>query len=164
MSENAALNLISSKLGVSPLKLKYLIEFESKWNPLIKNPYSSARGLIQFVDKTARGLGYSSSLDLVNKNPSRVEQLLGPVYNYLKKYKPFINDQSLFMAVFYPVARYWPGNKLFPSYVQKVNPGIKTPNDYVRKVYVRLGILYISPIVLVAGVGVAYYIYKQQKG
>lgn len=162
--ENEALKLVSSRLGVSPTKLKYLIEFESKWNPKIKNPYSSARGLIQFVDNTARGLGYANSFDLVQTHPTREGQLLGPVYNYLKKYKPFVNDQSLFMSVFYPKARYWPSNKEFPAYVQKVNPGIRTPSDYVRKVYTRLGIAYVSPIAIVAIVGISFYIYRQQKG
>ncbi len=162
--ENQALNMVSSKLGVSPTKLKYLIEFESKWNPKIKNPYSSARGLIQFLNKTARGLGYSNSLDLVQKHPTREGQLLGPVYNYLKKFKPFTNDQSLFMAVFYPRARYWPTNKEFPTNVQRVNLGVRTPGDYMRKVYTRLGIAYVSPIAMVAIVGFSFYIYRQQKG
>lgn len=158
-----ALREVSSLLGVNPIKLQYLIQFESKWNPTIKNPYSSARGLIQFVDRTAISLGFRNSLDLVSKYPDIESQLRGPVYNYLKKFKPFPTDQSLFMSVFYPVARYWPARKEFPQYVQKVNPGIKTPSDYIRKVYTRLGIAYISPVAILGGVLIGYYFLKQQK-
>ncbi len=159
-----AIKDVSNSLGVSPLKLQYLIQFESKWNPTIKNPYSSARGLIQFTDGTARNMGFAGSLDLVNKYPDIENQLRGPVFKYLNKYKPFRNDQSLFMSVFYPVARNWPPNKEFPLYVQKVNPGIRTPGDYVRKVYTRLGIVYVSPIVIVGAAILIYYVYVKQRG
>lgn len=158
-----ALRDVSKLLDVNPIKLQYLIQFESNWKPAIKNPYSSARGLIQFVDKTAQGLGFQNSLDLVSQYPDIESQLRGPVYNYLKRYKPFPTDQSLFMAVFFPVARYWPSGKQFPNYVQKVNPGIRTPGDYTRKVYSRLGLYYISPVAIIATMAIGYFLIKQQK-
>ncbi len=163
LREKKALREVAYSLGVNPVKLQYLIQFESKWNPKIKNPFSSARGLIQFTDRTAINMGFNNSLDLVNKYPDRESQLRGPVYNYLKKYKPFPTDKSLFMSVFYPVARYWPGNKTFPKYVQKVNPGIRTPNDYIRKVYMRLGIMYVSPVVFIGGAILIYFYLQSTK-
>jgi soluble lytic murein transglycosylase-like protein len=45
-------NGIANRLGVSYNDLLRLIEFESGFKPDAKNPYSSARGLIQFTDAT----------------------------------------------------------------------------------------------------------------
>ncbi|HSW65501.1 MAG TPA: hypothetical protein VLH56_19650 [Dissulfurispiraceae bacterium] len=131
-------------LGTSPEWLYKLIMFESGGDPLIraKMPYNAAqvkagaqpryaRGLIQFIDSTAASLGYRDSLDLVEKHPSRVSQLLGPVRQYLSQFKPLSSEQSLYMAVFYPAARSWPMDRPFPPNVQAANPGIKTPGDYV---------------------------------
>jgi hypothetical protein len=131
-----ALSEVSVSLGIDSKDLYKLIDFETAgtWNPLIKNKYSSARGLIQFTDATARSLGYKDSLDLVTKNDSIESQLYFPVLQYLSKFKPFPTKQSLYMSVFYPVARQWPLNKAFPDTVQKSNPGIKTVQDYVNKV------------------------------
>jgi hypothetical protein len=55
--ENALLEL-ASKIKVNADSLKKLINFESGWNPLAKNPYSGARGLIQFMPSTAASFGY----------------------------------------------------------------------------------------------------------
>jgi hypothetical protein len=132
--ENQALNTIAADLGTTPAALSALINFESGFNPKAKNPYSSARGLIQFTDQTARGLGFRDSLDLVTRF-STIEKQLVLVHKYLKKYAPFRDDQALFMAVFYPAARDWPISREFPDFVQAVNPGIKTVLDYVNRVY-----------------------------
>lgn len=129
-----AVNLVSKNLGIKPEWLRSLIKFESNWNPVAKNPYSSARGLIQFIDKTAVSLGYKNSLDLVIKNNTIVKQLLGPVYSYLSRYKPFPTEQSLYMSVFYPKARYWDKKAFFPLHVMFVNPGIFQVEDYIKKV------------------------------
>lgn len=129
-----ALQEVSASLGIDPMDLYNLIKFESNWNPQAKNPNSSARGLIQFTDKTAQSLGYKDSLDLVTKNKSIESQLYFPVLQYLSKFKPFPTKQSLYMSVFYPVARNWPLNKEFPDTVKKVNPGIVTVADYINKI------------------------------
>jgi hypothetical protein len=122
------------KIDVNPDWLYNLIQFESGWNPLAENRVSSAKGLIQFTDSTARDLGYESSRDLIEKNPDVYSQLLFPVRKYLDRYAPFKTKQQLYMSVFYPAAMSWPEDKQFPEYVQVVNPGIKTPGDYIRKV------------------------------
>src|SRR4030067_2553397 len=98
-TESAMLQLIAQNLGVSPVDLSQLIRFESKWNPAAKNKLSSARGLLQFTNATAQRLGFADSLDLVEKNPTAVEQL-PIVERYLEQYKPYSGKQSLFMAVF----------------------------------------------------------------
>lgn len=132
-TERATMQLIASRLGVNSDDLYNLINFESKWNPKIKNPHSSARGLLQFTDSTAKSLGYKNSADLVKKNPSILDQLF-VVEQYLSQFKPFYGKQSLYMAVFYPAARNWLPGRQFPAAVQAVNPGIVTVADYVRKV------------------------------
>ena len=138
-SEDRALGEVSAKLGVDKRTLFNLINFESSWNPSIKNPYSSARGLIQFIDSTARGLGYSSSQDLVAKHPTRESQLRGPVYQYLRPYAPFPTQQSLYMSVFYPKFRKVHPQTEFPDSVQRVNPNIRVVQDYVDKVNRKAG-------------------------
>jgi hypothetical protein len=151
--DRAALVETAARLGVAPDTLESLIAFESNFRPAAKNPYSSARGLIQFTDATAAGLGYRDSADLVAKHPTRAAQLRGPVAAYLTKYKPFPTVQSLHMAVFYPAARAWGAWQPFPVNVQAVNPGIKTPGDYMAQVARRLAALRRQPI-LIGGAGV----------
>ena len=138
-SEDRALSDTANRLGVNKNTLFNLINFESNWKPNAKNPYSSARGLIQFIDLTARGMGYSSSADLVAKNPTIEQQLRGPVYQYLKPYSPFPTQQSLYMSVFYPSYREVHPQTPFPSSVQKVNPNIRVVQDYVDKVNRKSG-------------------------
>lgn len=124
---------ISSRLGVEYNALYKLIKFESGFNPLVKNPYSSARGLIQFTNSTARSLGFIDSEDLIYSHPTIVDQLQ-VVEEYLSRYYPFKNNQSLYMSVFYPAYRNLDPNYIFPENVRSVNPGIKTIKDYVDKV------------------------------
>lgn len=111
-----------------------LIEFESGNNPLAKNPRSSARGLIQFLDSTAKELGYANSLDLVSKHPSYESQLKGPVLAYMKRYRPYKNKYDIAMAVFYPKYIGKSPDTQFPDNVKSANPGINTPRDYVSYV------------------------------
>lgn len=132
-TESATLSVVARNLGVSKDNLNKLINFESKWNPKAKNPYSSARGLLQWTDSTARSLGFSDSADLVKKNPSILDQM-SIVEKYLSQFKPFTGRQSLYMAVFYPAARNWSSSRIFPDSVRSVNPGVNTPGDYINLV------------------------------
>jgi len=128
-SEAAALASAAAQIGIPKEWLFGLIMAESGWNPTIKNPRASARGLIQWVDATAQHLGYANSADLIAKNPTREAQLTGPVVKYLKMWAPIKSPESLAAANFYPAYR----NKLdtpLPPEVQRVNPGIRTVRDY----------------------------------
>lgn len=133
--EISALVSTASALGVSADSLYQLIKFESGWNVNAENKITHAKGLIQFMPKTAQALGYEDQYDLVAQNPDRISQLKNPVYQYLKQFQPFKDDQSLFMAVFYPAYRYKPIDTPFPKVVQLANPNIYTPKDYIRKVW-----------------------------
>lgn len=156
-----ALKEVSESLGISQETLYNLINFETAgtWNPQIKNKYSSARGLLQFTDATARSLGYKDSLDLVTKNNSIESQLYFPVLKYLSQFKPFPTNQSLYMAVFYPAARNWNPNKAFPEKVQKVNPGIKTVQDYINKIEGKKKEIISASVILLA-IGLLYLFSK----
>jgi len=128
--ESFLLNGIATRLGVSFGDLQSLINFESGFKPDAKNPYSSARGLIQFTDATARSLGFNDSLDLITKCPTVALQL-PVVEKYLKQFVPYTDKQSLYLAVFYPDYRKKPIETMFPEYVRAVNPGIDTVQDYI---------------------------------
>lgn len=155
---HAAYSLASALRVDDPQWLIDLINFESGWNPTASNPVSSAKGLIQFMDSTARGMGYASSQDLISKHPDIPSQLEGPVYEYLKPYSPFGTETSLYLSVFFPAARKYPPNTPFKEIYQDLygsgwesrynnfinsNPGILTPQHYIN--YVKK-----KPIVRVA--------------
>jgi hypothetical protein len=134
MDKNTATAQVAKNLGIPTDWLDKLIQFESGWNPTIANKHSSAKGLIQFTDSTAQSLGFSNSQDLINKNPDIISQLVGPVNQYLNQFKPFPTPQSLYMSVFYPAARSWSPDTMFPDTVRAVNPGITYVSDYVNRV------------------------------
>jgi len=137
---------VAGKLGVPPDWLFAQINFESggSWDPKIKNPNSSARGLIQFMNSTALNMGYKDSLDLVEKNPTISSQLRGPVFEYYKQFMPFPNSQSFFLSVFLPKYRNAsPDTVIYHDDVtrkksfQSANPGIKTVGDYTEKLMLK---------------------------
>jgi hypothetical protein len=142
---------VANKLGIpDPQWLVDLIAFETggTFDPKISNPRSSAKGLIQFIDSTAQGLGYASSQDLVNKHPTFESQMLGPVTKYLSSYAPFNSEYQLYMSVFYPAARKFEPDTTFKEIFAtrtsdaaaaerayktfiNANTGIFTPQHYV---------------------------------
>lgn len=133
MSVEKAIQEVSVSLGINPQDLIKLINFESGWNPTARNKISGARGLIQFMDSTARGMGFASADDIINKFPDVESQLRGPVLKYLSQYKPFSSPypQSLYLSVFFPAYRYKSPDTAFSEIVRKQNPGINTVGDYV---------------------------------
>lgn len=136
-TERDTLNQVSANLGVNPPDLEQLIQFESRWNPAIKNPNlkSSARGLIQIIDDRARQIGFINSLDAVQKNPTISLQLKNVVYPYLKLFTPIQNRNVLAMSVFLPAFRYKDINTAIPTKYREGNPGIYRISDYLKKVY-----------------------------
>jgi hypothetical protein len=158
------LDKVSAVLQINPDWLYKLIDFESGWNPAAVNKKTIAAGLIQFIPSTAQGLGFKDSIDLIKKLPSIDEQLEFAVKPYLIKYRPFISPQSLYMAVFYPAARFWEPTKQFPAIVTRYNPGITTPADYVDMVEKKKTIktLAVSSGGLIIFGGILFYIYLKK--
>jgi len=138
-SQEDALRTCAGILGANIEDLRAEIAFESAWRPDAKNPNGSARGLIQFIDRTSQALGYRDSLHLVTLHPTIESQLLGPALRYLAPWKPFRSLQSLAMAIFAPSMRSAPEDSTFPLAIQRVNPGIRTVKDYMDKVR-RVGV------------------------
>ena len=101
-SKTTAAEQAARRLGVDVSWLLAVIESESGGNPQIKNPTSSARGLIQFMDSTARDLGFSDSQELVEAYPTFEAQVQGPVVQYFRVYAPFASKEEFIGSVFYP--------------------------------------------------------------
>lgn len=157
-------NTLSIDLGINPQWLIDLVSFESRWNPTAKNPLSSARGLLQFTNDTARNLGYADSLDLVTQNPTIEAQLIGPVREYLTLYGPYSSAKQLYMAVFFPAAKTWPEDMQFPENVQAANPGIKTVGDYVHMVEGYSDQKKINVVLIAGAIGAAVVFYILSTG
>lgn len=160
-NEFKALETAAAAVGVPTDWLYNIIRLESGWNPAIENTKTRAKGLIQFMPDTARGLGYKDQFDLYAKHPTRESQLLGPVIKYLNQWKPFSSEQSFYMSVLYPALRFKPADTILPANVQKYNPGLVTIADYVRKIK-RLpaaGSAAVAGVILLIGL-TGFFLYK----
>jgi spore coat assembly protein SafA len=94
---------MAERLKVDPNHLMVVMHFETggTFSPSIKNPMSSATGLIQFLPSTARSLG-TSTAELATMSP---ERQLDFVERYLAPYAGRMNNvEDAYMAVFYPAA------------------------------------------------------------
>jgi hypothetical protein len=97
----AKLYEICKRLQINPNWLLIVMWKESKINPKAINKNGGASGLIQFMPKTAKGLG--TSIDKI-REMTAVEQL-EYVYKYFKPYVGKIKSaQDLYLATFFPVA------------------------------------------------------------
>ena len=94
---------VSQGLGIDQNWLLRIIEFETagSWDPAVKAPTSSATGLIQFLESTAKDLG-TTTAELAGM--TRAQQMKF-VEKYLSPYKGRIkNFGDLYMAVHWPKA------------------------------------------------------------
>lgn len=150
-NHNYHINIMAESLGVSYSDLFSLIAFETghTFDPNITNPFSGARGLIQFTNTTAKtikgkdGRKLTSADDLIKEYPTVEDQLAlpcggntdgGPVYQYLIRYHPFKSKRDLFLAVFHPLAINWPDDQILPKKITDINPGIVRVGDYLAMV------------------------------
>jgi len=113
-----ALEKMSSNLGIDKNDLLKIMSKESGLNPKAINKYSQATGLIQFMPKTANGLG--TSVDELY-NMSATEQL-----KYVEMYfknlgvKPGMDVGDLYILTFYPAASGKPNNHIIATKGSKV--------------------------------------------
>lgn len=132
------LSKIANSLNIPFEWLVNLINFESAgtFSPKVKNPTSSASGLIQFMATTARAYGTTTA----TLRGMTFSQQLDYVEKYLKDMPGFKSGKApanftqldLFMGIFYPSAMYKGTGYTFNATVQKANPGIKTAGDYFK--------------------------------
>jgi hypothetical protein len=96
---------VARAIGTDPDYLSTVIAFETAgtFDPAIKNPYSSATGLIQFIGPTARKLGTTTDA-LAQMSP---EQQLDYVYLYFAELLkgPYPTLDRLYLTVFSPAFR-----------------------------------------------------------
>lgn len=119
---------ISRKLECDPKHLMLVMNNESGLNHKVKNPTSSATGLIQFMDSTAKSLGTTT---LTLKSMSNVEQL-DWVYKYLLKYKGrYTTASDLYLGVFFPLALYKNDDYVFPKWASDANKIFDVNKDKV---------------------------------
>lgn len=115
---------IAFNIGIDPNELMFIMDFETAgtFSPSIKNPGSSATGLIGFLDSTARDLG--TTVEELRKM-SALKQL-----SYVEKYflkqkyrhgapKDFVDT---YLAVLYPISTTKDDSYRFPSDVVFSNP------------------------------------------
>ena len=124
---------VSANLGIDAAWLANAINFESGGNPQARNKYTNATGVIQFMPSTATRLG--TTVDALYAMSG--SQQMAYVEKYFQPYKGKLRSQAdVYMAIFYPAYIGQP-DKQFPASVSAVNPGIFTPNDYVKMANAR---------------------------
>ena len=74
----------ANKYGVPPAIMKAIAQIESSGNPNAKNPNSSAGGLFQFIDSTAKNYGLTNKYDPVQAADAGA-RLAKDNINYLSK-------------------------------------------------------------------------------
>lgn len=122
---------IAADLGTDPNFLMAIMSFESghSFSPKKKNPLSGATGLIQFMPKTAIGLG--TTIAALEKMTAEAQ--LDVVAQYFKPFKGRMNTlEDAYMAVLFPVAvGKGSGFVLFkrPSVTYKQNHGLDLNGD-----------------------------------
>ncbi len=143
---------VANTVGIHPSWLANVINFESGGKPQAKNPYSSATGLIQFMDFTAKGLGTT----VTALYGMTGQQQMYYVEKYFSPYKGRLSSQEdVYMAVFYPKAIGNPDYR-FPASVTAVNPGIYTPRDYAEMANRRAKLTPYVGALLAGGLSRAY--------
>jgi hypothetical protein len=146
---------VANKLSVDPAWLYGLISLESRFNPQATNEAGSgARGLIQVMPDTARGEFGMSADELVATYPDFDSQMDNVVLPYFMKGRPYPTEQSFYMQVFFPAAKYVSADttfqtlyqKLYPTKWQEIYPKFASQNkgivmvaDYVNLIKKRIG-------------------------
>lgn len=122
---------IGGNLNIDPSWLMAVMGFETGYlfNASVKNPKSSATGLIQFTSATAKSLGTTTT---ALARMSSVQQL-DYVEKYFNQYKGRINNiGDCYMAVFWPAAIGKPDSYVIatsPSSVYNANAGLDINRD-----------------------------------
>lgn len=141
------IEILAKRFNISAEDLFALINFETggKLNPQVvnKSKTSSAKGLLQFTDGSARklldknGNRMKSSYHLIKEYPTIKDQLEipnenskygGPVFQYLNRLAPFKSTEDLYMAVMHPASR---KTLILPTNISRKNAGIKTAKEFV---------------------------------
>lgn len=114
---------IATKIDVPADWLMLVMAFETgkTFSPSAKNPYSSATGLIQFMDSTARELGTTTAQLAAMSNVQQLDYVEKYLLMRKKQYGMFNHPVDLYLSVFYPAAIKKPMDYVFPNWVYSAN-------------------------------------------
>jgi hypothetical protein len=122
---------VCKKLGINPdhLMMSMFKETAGTFSPSIKNPTSSATGLIQFMEKTAKQLGTTTA----QLRAMTFNDQMNFVYKYFLPYKGRLkNFYDVYLAIFFPAAIGKNDDWRFPNWVYRANRGLDTnKNGYI---------------------------------
>lgn len=128
-TQKTLINIVANKHNVNAEWLEWVIFLESNFNPQAKNPSSSASGLLQWIEATAKGLG--TTTEKIQKM-SFVQQM-DIVDLFIKKNKKLFSRAKTFidyyLIIFYPAAVGMDMNYIFPAVVTKYNPAFDTDKN-----------------------------------
>jgi hypothetical protein len=123
---------IAGKLSIDPNWLMAVMYKESNLDPMARNSYTGATGLIQFMPATAVGLGTTTAALFTMTNVQQLDY----VYKYFKPYsKKMKSYEDTYFAVFFPAAIGKPdewviqGGGLSASAVAAQNSGLDYNSD-----------------------------------
>lgn len=125
------LNSISIKHNINPSHLLFVMWMESRISTTAVNPYSDARGLIQWMPKTSRSLGINHST-ITDQDGMIQLRYVDKYMNMFDRKISMCNDvYSLYLLIFYPAAIGKGDDYTFPDNVVQANPAIfKGGNSY----------------------------------
>ena len=112
---------ICSSLGILPEWLMIVMNNESGENSHIKNPFSSASGLIQFMEPTAIELGTTTEALRAMSNIVQLDYVKAYFQKY-GYYKKITDTATCYLAIFYPAALYKGEDFIFPKWASDANP------------------------------------------
>lgn len=124
---------IADLLGTDPDYLASVIKFESGFSTSVRNKFSGATGLIQFMPSTAKGMGTTTDALAAMSDVDQLDY----VYRYLKDKGNVSTLERLYLAIFYPKAMGMAPDDIIanegnPVYEQ--NKGFDTAgNGYIRR-------------------------------
>jgi hypothetical protein len=125
---------VCKKLGINPdhLMMAMYKETAGTFSPSIKNPTSSASGLIQFMEDTARNLGTTTA----KLRAMTFNQQMDYVYRYFLPYKGKLKTfYDVYAAILLPIAIGKKDDWRFPNWVYKANKGL----DVNKNGYITMG-------------------------
>ena len=128
-SDRAAVLGLLSELGWPRAELDAAIRIESGWNPAAVNPTSHAVGLIQFMPRTLRALGYAGSWQDFAKLGA-MEQVPW-IRKYFSRWRWRVPGDT-YLAIAYPAALGKPDDELVAmegSPIWNQNPAWRSPGN-----------------------------------
>jgi hypothetical protein len=122
---------IAQRLGMVPDFIMAVMDLETggTFSPSIKNPLSTATGLIQFMAATANALGTTTANLAKMSAVDQLDYVERYFQGVIKQHGPLQTLENTYLAVFYPVAIKWALSKTFPVSVYNVNKGFDINKD-----------------------------------